>query len=434
MHSAPSDNTANHFRYSLLLREIDRLRARPDVATVGLMVIQLSGLEAVNGRFGYLGGDKVLEEFASRLRAIAREQDLVFEVNGRTFALLLHNPLHEGHAMLAAESVTRAAAEPVSIGAGRACVKARIGISLMPDPASSGEELLRQCETALEYARRRDAAHVLYTNALIETGEPAIRHTWFDVEDALRAGEFDLYYQPQISLTTGRLAAAEALVRWRKPGVGVIPPGHFMAAIEHSRGIRALLRFVLNSALREAAGWAQRQPGVGISVNLATGNLEDPELVELVEDALGIWNLPAARLTLELTESSLMQNPAASARTLERLRQIGVRTAIDDFGTGYSSLAYLRDLPADELKVDRSFVSRVTASPRDRDIVASIAQLAHAVDLAVVAEGIEDAETLAAVSVVGCDIGQGYYFDLPLEAREFAARWLGEDPARSEAS
>ncbi|GMW06039.1 MAG: hypothetical protein AMXMBFR8_08360 [Nevskiales bacterium] len=434
MSQAPPDNTATQFRYSLLLREIDRMRTTPGVATVGLMVIQLSGLDAVNGRFGYLGGDKVLQEFAGRLRGIARAQDCVFEVNGRTFALLLHNPLHEGHAMLAAESVTRAAAEPVSIGSGRACVKARIGISLMPEPAANGEELLRQCETALDIARQRDAPHVLFTNALIDTDKPEARHTWFDVEEALRSGEFELHFQPQVSLATSRLAGAEALVRWRKPGVGIIAPGYFMGAIEHSRGIRTLLRFVLNSALREAAGWARSQADVGVAVNLASGNLEDPELVEMVEDALGIWNLPAAQLTLELTESSLMQNPAASARTLERLRQIGVRTSIDDFGTGYSSLAYLRDLPADELKVDRSFVARVTENPRDRDIVASIAQLAHAVDLTVVAEGIEDAGTLAAIAAVGCDIGQGYHFDAPLPAQDFAARWLAGTAARGIAS
>jgi diguanylate cyclase (GGDEF)-like protein len=424
MSSTSPDPGATHFRYSLLLREIDDMRAADGAATVALMLIQLSGLETINGRFGYLGGDKVLEEFARRLRGIARGQDRTFEVNGRTFALLIHNPLHEGHAVLAADQVARAAEQPVLIGTGRACVKARIGISLLPEPAKSGEQLLRQGEIALQVARRRDEPHVLFTPSLPGAAGPDVQHNWFDVEEALRAGEFELFYQPQIDLATGRLSGAEALVRWQKPGAGCIAPGYFMPAIEHSRGIRSLLRFVLNSSLRQTVAWAGLLPGLGISLNLASGNLEDPDLVELVEDVLSVWNLPAERLTLELTESSLMQNPASSMRTLGRLRRIGLRTSIDDFGTGYSSLAYLRDLPADELKIDRSFVARVMAGPRDRDIVASIVQLAHAVELTVVGEGIEEPATLATLAAMGCDVGQGYHFGAPMPAREFEESWI----------
>ncbi|MCK6370731.1 MAG: GGDEF domain-containing phosphodiesterase [Gammaproteobacteria bacterium] len=430
----PEDISATHFRYSLLLREIDHIRRGDNAATVALLLIRLSGLDAVNARFGYLGGDKALEAFAARLRSIARAQDIVFQVDARTFALLLHNPLHEGHALLAADKVARAALEPVAISAGRACMKARIGISVLPEPAHGGEELLRQCEAALGVARRRDEPHVLYSTAFEETCAPALRHAWFDMEEALRAGEFTVHYQPKIALATGRLAGAEALVRWDKPGTGVIPPGHFMAAIENSRGIRALTQFVLNSALREAAGWATRHDGFNVAVNLAAGNLDDPDLVDLVEDALSVWNLPAGQLTLELTETSLMQNPVASARVLKRLRQLGIRMSIDDFGTGYSSLAYLRDLPADELKVDRAFISRILQSARDRDIVASIVRLGHAVDLEVVAEGIEDAETVAAVAAMGCDTGQGYHFAAPLPAGDFEAAWIGPAAGKSAVS
>lgn len=424
MSSAPQDPAATHFRYSLLLREIDCMRAAPGTGAVALMLVRLTGLDTVNARFGYLGGDKVLEEFARRLGGIARPQDRAFEVNARTFALLVHNPMHEGHAVLAADKVTRAARDPVLIGTGRACVEANIGISLLPDPAATGEELLHQCELALEVARARDEPHVLFTPALLGGGATSVQHDWFDVEEALRAGEFELFYQPQVDLGSGRLVGAEALVRWRKADGRYVAPGHFLPAIEHSRGIRSLLWFVLNSGLRQAAEWAPHDPGFGLAVNLAAGNLEDPDLVELVEDALNVWNVPAGRLTLELTESSIMQNPATSARRLARLRQIGLRTSIDDFGTGYSSLAYLRDLPADELKVDRSFVARVMGHRRDRDIVASIVQLAHAVDLKVVAEGIEEPATLASLAVMGCDIGQGYHFGAPVPAREFEQQWL----------
>jgi diguanylate cyclase len=432
MNSRQQDPTATHFRYSLLLREIDALRGGGS-ANVALMLIQLSGLEQVNGRFGYLGGDKVLEEFTRRLNGIAREQDRVFEVNGRTFALLIHNPLHEGHAVLAADKVARAATDPVAIGAGRARVRARIGISLLPEPARSGEELLRQCELALDVARSRDEPYVLFTPSLLAAPETGNHYTWFDVEEALKAGEFELFYQPQMDLQTGRLVGAEALVRWQNPRAGYVAPGHFMPAIEHSQGIRALLWFVLNSALRQAACWSERMPGFGVAVNLAAGNLADPDLVDVVDNALNVWSLPAGQLTLELTESSLMQNPAAGARVMGRLRGLGARTSIDDFGTGYSSLAYLRDLPADELKIDRAFVARVAASGRDRDLVASMVQLAHAVKLKVVAEGIEQPATLASLAAMGCELGQGFFFGAPMAARDFEELWVSRGGQRVQA-
>ncbi len=434
MPAKPTDTSAPHFRYSLLLREIDCMRAANPAGTIALMLIQLAGIEVVNGRFGYLGGDRVLQEFARRLQEIAREQDRIFEVNGRTFALLLHNPLHEGHAVLAADKVARSAGEPVLIGTGRACVKARIGISLLPEPASSAEELLRQCELALEAARSRDERHVLFTPALLGTGDVTAQHTWFDVDEALRAGEFEVFYQPKVDLRTGRLVGAEALARWAKPGSGYVLPGLFMPAIERSQGVRSLLRFMLNSSLRQAAEWSARESGFGVAVNLSAGNLEDPDLMEIVADAISVWGLAAAQLTLELTESSLMRSPAASMRTLGQLRAMGLRTSIDDFGTGYSSLAYLRDLPADELKVDRSFVARIMTAARDRDIVASIVQLAHAVELKVVAEGIEQPAMLAALAAMGCDIGQGYHIGAPMPAREFAELWIGRGVARASAS
>jgi diguanylate cyclase (GGDEF)-like protein len=400
------------------------MRAADRNATVALILIRISGLEIVNDRFGYPGGDKVLEDFVARLRGIAREQDRVFVVNGRTFALLVSNPLHEGHAVLAADRVARSAAEPVFIGTGRAVLKANIGIALLRNPGESAGELLRQSEHALAEARARDERHVLFTPALPGAAGPQTPYAWFDIEEALRAGEFELFYQPKVLLGHRRLVGAEALVRWQKPGVGYVPLAHFMPAIEQSQGVRPLLRFVLNSALRKAAEWSSRCPAFGVAVNLAAGNLEDPDLTELVEDALSVWGLPASQLTLELTESSLMQNPASSMLTMGHLQALGLRTSIDDFGTGYSSLAYLRDLPADELKVDRSFVSRIMAGARDRDIVASIVQLAHAVEMRVVAEGIEEEATLTALTDMGCDIGQGYYFDRPLSAGEFEERWI----------
>lgn len=422
---------ATRFRYAQLLQEIERLRAADGAGTTALLLVNLAGLGAVNERCGYRGGDVVVEQFAQRLRAIAREHDRTVEINGRTFALLIDNALHAGHAVLAADRVARAASEPVSIGTDHACVKTNIGIALLPGTARSAEELVRQGELALELARSQDEAHVVYHPSLPGATPPPAQHLWFDVEAALEAGEFELFYQPKIHLATGRLAGAEALVRWHKPGTGWISPGQFLPAIEQSRGVRALLRFVLNAALRQAAAWSRQQPGFGVAVNLAAGNLDDVDLVDLVAQALGVWSVPAGQLTLELTESSVMHDPARSIRILGGLRELGLRTSIDDFGTGYSSLAYLRDLPADELKVDRAFVTRVTNSARDRDIVASVVQLAHAVGMSVVSEGIETPATLAAIIAMGCDLGQGFHFAAPLPVPTFAADWIGREEPHS---
>lgn len=432
MQTRSGETSTAQYRYSLLLREIDGMRARDGASTVALLLIQLAGLDEVNSRFGYLAGDKVLEAFAERLSGVGRDQDRAVEVNGRTFALLIHNPLHEGHAVLAAEKVARAATEPVTIGAGHARVKACIGISLLPEPARTAEDLLRQCEIALGAARQRDEPHVLYTPALLGA-EPVVQHTWFDVEEALKAGEFEVFLQPKVRLSDNRVSGAEALVRWRNPQSGYISPGHFMPAIEHSQGIRALLWYVLNSAIRSAAEWTERCPGFGVAVNLAAGNLEDADLVDLVENALNVWSLAPERLTLELTESSLMRDPPSSMRTLGQLRGLGVRTSIDDFGTGYSSLAYLRDLPADELKIDRSFVAPAARGGRDRDIVASIIQLAHAVNLQVVAEGIENEPARAALAQMGCDLGQGYFYGAPVPSRDFHDAWIRSGGLRQSA-
>ncbi len=423
MGGSPRATAATQFRYSLLLREIDELRARGS-ASVALLLVELSGIGEINGRFGYLGGDRLLEELGQRLRSVVRPQDRVLALTSRSFAMLIDNPLHESHAVLAAGRVAQAATGAVAMGADRARARVRIGVALLAGASCSGEELLRHGEAALQSARSREESYVLFSPSLLAAPAATTDYTWFEIEEALKAGEFELFYQPQIDLRTGRLAGAEALVRWNHPRAGHVSPAAFMPVIERSGGVRALLWFVLNSALRQAAAWSMRQPGFSVSVNLAAGNLVDPDLVDIVENALDVWSLPAGQLTLELTESSLMQSPVASAQVMGQLRDLGTRTSIDDFGTGYSSLAYLRDLPADELKIDRAFVGRILGAERDRDIVASIVQLAHAVKLKVVAEGIEERAAQMALAAMACDFGQGYHFGAPIAVQDFERSWI----------
>jgi len=416
------------FRYALLLREIDDLRAADDFQSVGLILIRLAELEAVNATFGYIGGDRALEQFEQRLLSVARQRDRVFRVGSTSFALLIHNPSNEGHAVLGAERIAREAREPVLLGARRARLNAHMGVSVLPDLAGSTEELLRQCELALQDSRERDAPYTVYSDGLAARGAGHARAD-FDIYEALDKSELEMYFQPKIRLDSGQLAGAEALIRWNSPREGMLPPAAFLPGVERGRGIHVLFGFSLNAALRQACEWSQRVPGFAMAVNMSPGNLEDPYLIETVGDALGVWGLDPERLILEITETALMRDPRASAARLQALHELGVRLAIDDFGTGHASLAYLRDLPADELKIDRSFIAPILGSERDRRIVASVIQLAHAVNMQVVAEGIEAGEAARILADMGCEIGQGFHFDRPVPADRFATEWVSKPEA-----
>jgi diguanylate cyclase len=418
MPSRPSPNS-----YSLVLREIENLRTERGVTAIALVLLQLKGVGEVNKALGYVAGDKVLEIIRSRMSDVRRDQDRLVPVSRSLFALLIRNPLHEGHAVLGAEKAVRVVAEPVVLGTDRPRLRALAGISLLPASATTAEELLRQCELAINEAELRDEPCVIYTAALSEP-EPFEHAAWADIDDALRQGEFEIHYQPKVDLRTGLLAGAEALARWRHPTRGLLFPANFMPVIEGTDSVRTLLWYGLNTGLRQAAAWNQRWPGFRIAVNLSPASLADPDLVELLADAIRIWNLPAGQLILEITETALMRSPVESAHRLRQLRDIGVHVSIDDFGTGYSSLAYLKDLPASELKIDKSFIQAMAQTVTDRRLVESVVQLGHAVGLEVVAEGIEDEATLRALVQMGCDIGQGYHLGRPVDAAGFEARWF----------
>ena len=368
------------------------LFTRKDVSTVALALIQLDGMEEINERFGYLGGDKVLREFAVRLAGVVGHKGLTFEISGTSFALLLENPLHEGDAVSGAEKIANVAADPVRIGTGKASVHARMGISLLPEPAATPEELLRQCEIALSQARHRGETYRVFTPHLADSpssGNGRGGKSWFDVNEAIRQGEFELHYQPRINLRSGRLTGAEALIRWQSPNAGTIPPSYFMPDVTSTESVRAMLDFVLNSALENTREWVTRVPDFTLSVNLAPGNVLDPELQQIVERALERWEFPPDRLFLEISEAVLEEDEDAAVVALTRLRDRGVRIALDDFGTGHFRLSSLKNLPLDQIKIDKSLVIPIPSNETDRRLVGALIQLAHAVDIEVVAEGLK---------------------------------------------
>jgi len=417
----------SHFRFSLLLREIENLRYKEGVSTIALALIQLDGMEEINERFGYLGGDKVLKEFAVRLAGVVGHKGLTFEISGTSFALLLENPLHEGDAVSGAEKIATVAADPVRIGTGKASIHARMGISLLPDPAATPEELLRQCEIALSQARRRGETYRVFTPSLMDglsPGNSRGARSWFDVDEAIQQGEFELHYQPRINLRSGRLTGGEALIRWQSPRAGTIPPSYFMPEVASTESARAMLGFVLNSALGTAQEWIARMPEFTLAVNLAPINVFDPELQQVVEQELEHWEFPADHLFLEISEEVFEQDEEAAIVALTKLRDRGVRIALDDFGTGHFRLASLKSLPIDQIKIDKSLVMPIPSNETDRRIVGALIQLAHAVDVEVVGEGVEDDDIMQALLAIGCEAGEGYHFSRPAPAEVFTQEWI----------
>lgn len=413
----------SHFRYSLLLKEIDNLYSADDMSSVAMALIQLDGMKEVNERFGYLGGDKVLKEFAVRLAGVVGHKGVPFEITGTSFALLIQNPLHEGDAVSGAEKIARVASEPVTIGSGKARLHARMGISLLPDPAATAEELLRQCELALNQAREHGETYRVFTPNLAQANGSG-GNSWFDVDEAIAQGEFELHYQPKISLRSGRLIGAEALIRWQSPRAGTIPPSYFMPDITSAQGVRNLLKFVLNTSLERAFKWHEAIDEFVIAINMAPQNASDPELVPLVESVLEDRNFPPERLILEISESALAGNEEAISVQCARLQKLGIRIAIDDFGTGYFSLAALKHLPVNQLKIDHSLVVPIPSNETDRRVLAAVIQLAHALDLEVIAEGIEDADIMQTLLAIGCESGEGFHFSRPIPADDFESEWI----------
>jgi EAL domain-containing protein (putative c-di-GMP-specific phosphodiesterase class I) len=290
-------------------------------------------------------------------------------------------------------------------------------VAMAGDRATSPEQLLREADSAMREARITGREWMLFDHALQEraTHHLAMEH---DLWQALRRDELIVHYQPLLEVGNGRIVAAEALVRWEHPERGLVPPLEFIPTAEETGQIGAIGEFVLSRACAQAAAWSAAGYLLRISVNVAVSQLRDPAFPGLVERILSESGLAPAQLCLEITESSLMREAGQGSAELVRLKRLGVDLSMDDFGTGYSSLAYLHHLPVDELKVDRSFIGRLGRAGRDRHLVEAIVGMARALDLTVVAEGVETDEQLEFLGGLGCELAQGYLFAPAVPASE----------------
>jgi diguanylate cyclase (GGDEF)-like protein/PAS domain S-box-containing protein len=393
------------------------LLARRDSMHLALLVMDLDRFKDVNDTLGHHYGDLLLREVGVRIRSVLRESDTAARLGGDEFAVLLPRATAED-AELAARRLLEALSLPFTIDGHPVDIGASIGVALFPEHGSDPGTLLRRADVAM-YVAKRSQSELAFYSPEQDQHSPDRLTLVAELRTGIEQDQLELFYQPKADLRSGYITSAEALVRWRHPQRGLVPPDEFIPLAEQSGQVRALSRWVLNAALKQARAWQDMGRSLVVCVNLSMRDLQDPGLPELVGSLLSAWGVPPSLLGLEITESTLMADPAQAMDIVRRLSAMGVSVAIDDFGTGYSSLAYLKRLAVHELKVDRSFVRHVASDAHDVAIVRSTISLAHELGLAVVAEGIEDQATWHLLSRLGCDTAQGYWISRPLPVEKF---------------
>ncbi|NIA53676.1 EAL domain-containing protein [Massilia sp. TW-1] len=411
--------------------------ARHDGRTLAVLVFDLHEFRKINSGYGYAGGDDVLRECVVRLSGVLAGGDMLARQGGNEF-IVVQKHAGQDAATALAERLLEAVREPFLVGGQRVFLAASVGIALLPDGRCCAHELLQMAQVAMAGARAEGPARYrFHTDAMAL----AIRER-VDMESLLRhaieRNQFALQYQPRVELASGAVLGVEALVRWRHPVLGLVPPARFIPLAEETGLIDDIDMWVLDEACTRASAWrAQGLPPLRVSVNLSARQFQQAGLAQRVQAALEKSGLPPGCLEIEITESTVMRDTAEAASVLRSLKALGVALSIDDFGTGYSSLSYLKRFPIDVLKIDRSFISDVTVDANDAAITRAIIALAHTLNLEAVAEGVETAEQVAFLRENGCDEIQGYYFSPPVwpeQIEELLDRGAGTDvPLRTTA-
>jgi diguanylate cyclase (GGDEF)-like protein len=396
-------------------------RANAGHSRVAMMIIDLNGFKVVNDTLGHHVGDELIREVASRFSAAADPGVTVARLGGDEFAVLLErSDLVEADGQDVATRMMDALTAPVLVGEDRLHLSGSVGIALAPDHATGVGDLLKRADIAMYAAKNGPESAVVYRPD-IDVNDPSLLSLMGELREALTNGRIDIEVEPVIDLLAGRLVAAEALVRWHHPTRGTLRPDAFLPLAERNGLIVPLTELVLDRAVAACAQWRADGRQLGISVNLSARSLLDRTLPGTVAEVLRRYRLPAHLLTLEITESIVISDADRALGLLAELRALGVRLALDDFGTGYSSLTYLSALPIQQLKIDRSFVTRIVESSRDAAIVTSLIDLAHHLGLEVIAEGVEAAQVADRLRRLGCEYGQGYFYSMSMNPTELIA-------------
>jgi diguanylate cyclase (GGDEF)-like protein len=406
----------------LLYRRLETILARrADGRAVALLIVDLDRFKEINDALGHHLGDQLLQQIGPRLAAQLRNGDLLTRVGGDEFAVLLAET-DAASATGVAQRLLGALEEPFDLDGVALHVDASVGLALCPEHADTATTLLQRADVAMYQAKAGHHGWQAYAFGGQEQARDRLQ-TIEDLRAALDGDQLVVHYQPKIDPRTRKVMGVEALVRWAHPAHGLLYPDRFLPLAEQTGLMRQLTLVVLQTALRQGQAWRGEGLDLSVAVNLSVANLLDAHLARQVGDLLAGLGLPARALELELTEDTLMADPVRSKQVLADLRALGLRLAVDDYGTGYSSLAYLQELAVDELKLDKSFVMRMTEDAGAAAIVRTTVDLAHSLGLTMVAEGVENEAALAELARLGCDLAQGYHISKPLPAEQLTG-WL----------
>jgi diguanylate cyclase (GGDEF)-like protein len=414
---------------TLILDRVEQMlaRGRRHQTTVAALFIDLDNFKAINDTLGHGTGDELLRTVAARLNAVVRDMDVLGRLGGDEFVVVAEELSSAGGSGLIAERLLDALKEPFQLqGPDQITLTVTASVGVAEGDRSSAEELLRDADIAMYRAKWDGKNRYVIFESGMQDAVQARLGLEMDLRVALENDEFVLAYQPTFDLQNMAPTGMEALIRWNSPTRGLVQPEDFIPLLEETGLITAIGTWVLEEACRQGATWRAAGYPMGMSVNVSARQLDTDDLIAEVRDALAHSGLEPGALTLEVTETTLMRNAVETARRLAAIKELGVRIAIDDFGTGYSSLAHLQQFPIDALKIDRSFISRLTDNPEGMTILRTLVQLGKALSIETLAEGIEQEHELSLVRAEECDSGQGFLYGRPLSAAEtdaFLQNW-----------
>ncbi|HEX8171371.1 MAG TPA: EAL domain-containing protein [Thermoanaerobaculia bacterium] len=425
-HQAMHDSLTGLPNRTLLFDVLERgiAAAGEQRAMLALMLMDLDRFKEVNDTFGHHFGDALLKQVAFRLENQMRDGDIVARLGGDEFAVVLPRVYDVATAASAARRILAALEPPFVIEGQVLEVGASIGIALFPDHGDDARTLLRRADVAMYAAKQRQSGYGFHRDDA-EVRTPDQLALVVELRGAAERNELELHYQPKLHLRSGLVTRAEVLIRWNHPQRGVLGPGSFIPLAERTGLIRPITDWLLETAVRQCRVWQDAGAPIHVAVNISAKSLLDQALPSKVQGALDRWGVDPRFLKIEITESSIMADPAHALAILSMLQSMGVRLSVDDFGTGYSSLTHLRELPIDEIKVDKSFVMNMNANEADAAIVRTVIDLAHNLGKQVCAEGVEDEATWRALVSLGCDLAQGYWIARPMNAADLM-QWLVE--------
>ncbi len=389
-------------------------------SSFAVLMLDIDRFREVNERYGHVSGDLMLSTAARRLLDVVRQTDVVARLGGDEFGILLGGVGDDANAEFVAKKVIRALEEQFEITKGATMsINSSIGVAMYPSHGRDAAELIRAADIAMYEAKKSGKRISLYSPA----HEPDTENR-LAVESELRAafdaGQMVQYYQAILDFRTGRIEKAEALIRWKHPEKGLLAPFAFLPVAESCGMMLKVATFCIDDALEQRQKWSAAGFEVGISMNLSPSVLHDAEISEVLSELLDKWETPPHGLDIEITESAIVRDPVQATAVLSLIQAQGIALALDDFGTGYSSLTNLREIPFQQIKIDKSFVSNMLDETGDAAIVRALIDLGHALGRKVVAEGVEDLATLRKLREWGCDFGQGYFISRPIPAEDFA--------------